>query len=127
MNYITIKIKNEDTITDYLLFHADYLNEAWIAEVKEDESIRIVREFTCHDVMNCLDEIARCTDYLGTVTQIIGNDFEPAVVQALREKLLCPQIDKSPVFRLPLSLSLQSRTGFWNRLTKAFPDLGMAG
>ncbi len=126
MSYITIRVKNEGRLTDYLLFHADYLNEAWLAEVREDDTTRIVREFACHDLMNCIDEIVLCADHLGIVTDVFGNDSEPAVVQALREKLLCPE-PETAVLRMPLSLSLNPVPSFWNRFTRALPDLGLAG
>lgn len=127
MSYITIRVRNEGRLTDYLLFHADYINEAWLAEVREDETTRIVREFACHDLMNCIDEIVLCADHLGRVTDVFGNDSEPAVVQALREKLLYPEPDTAAVIRMPLSLSLQPGPSLWDRLTRALPDLGMAG
>ncbi len=89
MGYINLSIKVRGQVKPYILFSADYLNEAWLAEAFEDGTTHIVKQFKCRKFHRCFYDVY---DYiesnLGEVTELTGNDVEPRYETMLRNILI---------------------------------------
>ena len=91
MDYITINL--EGSVKTYILFHAAFIREAWIAEVLPDGSNRIMRQFECHDLRDRQNEMAECLARLGAISQIAFSGIAPDTA-AFFEKML---MTKNPI------------------------------
>lgn len=88
MGYITFTISNRETIAEYILFHADYLNESWLAEVNSDGSTKILRQFKCKNFENCFSEAVAVIVLLGTVSKISVTDLDENYGYILQNEII---------------------------------------
>jgi len=88
MGYINLSIKRDGVTYTYVIFHAKYLNEAWLAEVQEDDTTKIVKQFKCRKFKNCFYDLARHINMLGQVEKLSATDIEPRFVKMLENILV---------------------------------------
>ncbi len=89
MGYINLSIKVRGQVRPYILFSAEYLNEAWLAEAYEDGTTHIVKQFKCSKFKRCFyDVYDYINSHLGEVVDLKANDVEDRYVTMLRNILI---------------------------------------
>lgn len=125
MGYITFNIIQDDQPRDFILFHAEYINEAWVAEVREDNSTRILREWECRNLLQCIDEIVLCIDHLGEVVKMIPSDIDPVAFKILEDRLMHESMNTKDLPKLPIARALHTNQ-IWDWLSHPFADFRIA-
>ncbi len=98
MGYTILKIRRNNKIRKYILFYADYLQEAWLSEVRDNETTKIVRQFRCKDT----DDLHQLSSDLSRMGEIINLASDETLEQHL--SLLDLKLEKSFKSRLVDSL-----------------------
>jgi hypothetical protein len=111
MGHINLQIRQNMMIKGYILSSAEYLEEAWLAEVHENGNTRIVRQFKCKEFRNCFEELKQFVNRLGEVKKLSCNGIKEQDVTQL-ENILLP---KSDVI-LPVNEPAGRGNQFWNWL-----------
>lgn len=79
MGYTTLSIRKNNRIRKYILFYADYLQEAWLSEVKDNDTTKIIRQFRCKDTI----DFELLTASLTGMGEIINLNSDETIVQHL--------------------------------------------
>ena len=69
MNYLRIAINANSTDRKFILFYADYLQEAWLSEVLENDTTKILKQFRCK-TENDVAKVAAYISKSGTVINL---------------------------------------------------------
>jgi hypothetical protein len=124
MGYTTLSIKNNNTIGKYIIFYADYLNEAWLSEVMPDDTTKIVKQFICKNESD-LDILCRYISRKGELINLTGShsvgDYLAILENKLAEKTcksIIPGFIKFAMTAMPYRM-------LWNRITHTFFNLGL--
>jgi hypothetical protein len=124
MGYTRLSLLKNDNVRKYILFYADYLNEAWLSEVLEDDTTKIIKQFKCknlHDV----DALAEYISKRGDVVKLTSGETTEEYLQILENRLV--EKPKRIYSRTPqLRLAFASYRLMWNRLTGWDAGLRMA-
>jgi len=126
MGYITLTISKGEITQDYILFHAEYLNESWLAEVNQDESTTILRQFKCKKFENCFDEAVSVILHLGEVKKISVNEVDEHYGELLQKAIrirshAIPSSDNLAVFNMAFT-----KQNLWNWLSQSLPGIHLA-
>lgn len=112
MGHINLSIQQDQLTKWYILSSAEYLEEAWLAEVNENESTKIVKQFKCKKFKSCFRELRDFVAQLGEVKKISGSDIREQDMRQL-EHLLFSKSDRV----LPINEPEKERkVHFWNWL-----------
>ena len=88
MGHIHLTIQKNKNTKNYILSNADYLEEAWLAEVNENNTTRIVKQFRCKKFENCFLELKHYVKQLGNVTILSGSDIKDQELKLLERLLI---------------------------------------
>jgi hypothetical protein len=92
MGHINLSIQQNQQTKWYILSNADFLGEAWLAEVRENDTTKIIKQFQCRKFENCFIELQRFIKKLGKVTRLSANEIKERDLQLL-ENILIPNED----------------------------------
>ena len=70
MSHINLSIQQGQNKARYILSNADYMGEAWLAKVNEDNTTKIIRLFRCSQFRDCFRDLKMFVDRLGEVKQL---------------------------------------------------------
>lgn len=87
MGYITLTVKKHNETKEYILFHADYLNEAWLAKVNDDDTTKIIKQFRCRKFEQCFHDAVHLISQLGEVTKISSSEIDELHISMFRYSL----------------------------------------
>jgi citrate lyase alpha subunit len=125
MGYISFNIQSGDEESEVILFHAEYLNEAWLAEVQQDQTTKIFEQFECFDLWQCVGPIVNSLKQKGVVTKITGTDIEEAIIKEITKKLIVSMAKHS--FRSRPGSAESTELSLWKRFANALPYVRMTG
>jgi len=74
MGHINLSIQQNAAIKTYMLSNAEYMGEAWLAEVKDDQSTKIIRQFKCKKFEDCFSELKLFLKGIGKVKKVTGTE-----------------------------------------------------
>lgn len=94
MNYLRIAVNANSKDRKFILFYADYLQEAWLSEVLENDTTKILKQFRCKNT-NDLTKVAAYISKSGTVINL-SNESTENCLKILEQKLNNPET--SPAF-----------------------------
>lgn len=114
MGHINFQIRQNMTIKGYILSSAEYLEQAWLAEVIENGNTRIVREFKCKEFSGCFQELKQFLSRLGEVKKLSCNGIKEHDVKKLEDILLVSKDDGILPINEPKNIATPDR--FWNWL-----------
>ena len=86
MSYISLSIKKNNSNKKYILFYAEYLNEAWLSEVLPNDATRIVKQFSCKNIAD-VQKVAAFLSKSGEVLNLAANDSADKKLMVLQQKL----------------------------------------
>lgn len=112
MGHIHFSIQLNQETKWYIFSHAEYLQEAWLAEVNENDSTKIVKQFKCKKLQNCFRELKEFVGRLGVVKKITANEIQDYDLSQLEYLLLTPTDDRV----LPVNEPKHRNRHFWNWL-----------
>jgi len=87
MGFTTLSLRQKNTVKKYILFYADFLQEAWLSEVLGDDQTRIVRQFTCRNQAD-LDSLASYISRKGELLNLASNDNAEPRLKIVERELL---------------------------------------
>jgi hypothetical protein len=93
MGYTILSIRRNNSIRKYILFYADYLQEAWLSEVKDNETTKIVRQFKCKDTDD-FEELSANLARMGEIVNLASNETIEQHLAVLDMKLEKPRSSK---------------------------------
>ena len=125
MSYITIKIRKQDQERDYLLFYAEYLNEAWLAIINHDDTTKIIRQFKCKEFEDCFDEAAELINRLGAVVKLTANEAGEMYLTKLQNAIYDKKNSCTPFHNGSLNMAATTQH-LRNWLAHSFPGLHIA-
>lgn len=76
MSHINLSIKQGETTKPYIIVNAEYLQEAWLAERREDDSTKIIKQFKCKEFKNCFPELTDCIVHMGEIVQLTSSEVD---------------------------------------------------
>ena len=128
MGYIQLTINtDEETVKQYVIFHAEYLNETWLAELHENGTTKIIADFEDKKPEQCLEELAIFIDHLGPVAKMSSQDIDADVVKQLKIRVMNEEIfEKGSSRFIPRHVSIPHYRNMWNRLMDSFAGFRMA-
>jgi len=91
MGYTTLSIRKNNTVKKYILFYADYLNEAWLSEVLENDTTRIIKQFKCKSLAD-LNDLADYISRSGEIINLTSNETAEVRLKILERQLKRKQI-----------------------------------
>jgi hypothetical protein len=95
MGFTTLSLRQKNAVKKYILFYADYLQEAWLSEVLHDDETRIVRQFTCRNQAD-LDHLASYISKKGELVNLASSgNAEPRLKVVERELLRRNQLHQN--------------------------------
>lgn len=123
MGYTRLSIQKNDKIRKYILFYADYLNEAWLSEVIENDTSKIIKQFKCKNLGD-LDELASYISKRGQIINLASNETAEDYLRILETKLA----NKPAVLSIipDLGFTLTPYRMMWNRVADTLSTLKMA-
>jgi hypothetical protein len=86
MGYISIFINKNNNNRKYILFYAEYLQEAWLSEVLENDTTRILKQFRCKNVGD-VEKVASYLSKSGNILNLAANDTSDKRLMKLEHKL----------------------------------------
>lgn len=86
MGYISIFVNKNNSNRKYILFYAEYLQEAWLSEVLENDTTRIVKQFRCKNVGD-VEKVATYLSKSGHILNLAVNDATDKRLMKLEHKL----------------------------------------
>ena len=116
MGYTTISIrKKNNSVRKYILFYADYLGEAWLSEVLDNDTTRIVKQFKCKSLLD-LNDLAAYISRNGEVINLSSNE-NPEIYLRILEKQLTKKrsalfVEKLNLMYLSVRMSLRKAPDF---------------
>lgn len=119
MAHIHLSIQKNQSTKWYIISNAEYLEEAWLAEVYENGRTQIIKQFQCNKFPDCFRELQNCINKLGKVTQISGNDVNDRDLTMLTNILMQGSDGILPV-NLPRSNIFFNHDFFWNWIKNDF-------
>ena len=119
MAHIHLKIQQDQNTKWYILSNAEYLGEAWLAEVYENDTTRIVKQFQCSKFQNCFRELHQVVRKIGKVTQVSGNDVNDSDLTLLKN-ILMKNSDNILPANLPRPSNFLNHDFFWNWIKNDF-------
>jgi hypothetical protein len=93
MNYTTLSIRKNNRIRKYILFYADFLQEAWLSEVKENDTTKIVRQFKCKNTDD-LQDLTADLSRMGEIVNLTSDETIEQHLAVLDMKLEKPYAEK---------------------------------
>lgn len=91
MSYLRISINTDLKKRKFILFYADYLQEAWLSEAFENDTTKILKQFRCKNT----SDIEKVADYIsksGKVTHL-KNESTENCLRVLENRLKNPKTD----------------------------------
>jgi len=73
MGYTVLSIRRSNGIRKYILFYADYLQEAWLSEVRDNETTKIVKQFKCKSTDD-FHELSQDLSQMGEIINLASNE-----------------------------------------------------
>lgn len=89
MNYLRIAINANSKNRKFILFYADYLQEAWLSEVFENDRTKILKQFRCKNNAD-VEKVAAYISKSGKVVNLLNESTENSL-KILEQKLNAPQ------------------------------------
>ena len=89
MGYTTLSIRKNNRIGKYILFYADYLQEAWLSEVLDNDTTKIVRQFRCKDTLD-FELLTASLSNMGEIINLNSNETIAQHLSVLEMKLEKP-------------------------------------
>ena len=86
MGYISIFVNKNNSKRKYILFYAEYLQEAWLSEVMENDATRIVKQFRCRNIGD-VEKVATYLSKSGHILNLAANDTTDKSLMKLEHKL----------------------------------------
>ena len=93
MGYTTLSIRKNNRIGKYILFYADYLQEAWLSEVLDNDTTKIVRQFRCKDTLD-FELLTASLSNMGEIINLNSNETIAQHLSVLEMKLEKPFASK---------------------------------
>ncbi|HLA55788.1 MAG TPA: hypothetical protein VK623_06790 [Flavobacterium sp.] len=124
MCYTKLSIKKNNKTRKYIIFYADYLNEAWLSEVVENDTTKIIKQFICKNE-NDLDILCRYISRKGELINLSGNHSANDYLAILENKLATKTCKSVIPGFIKFGMSAVPYRMFWNRLTHSFFSLGL--
>ena len=87
MGFTTLSLRNKSAVKKYILFYADYLQEAWLSEVLDDDDTRIIRQFTCRNHAD-LDQLASYISKKGELVNLASSENAEPRLKLVENELL---------------------------------------
>lgn len=109
MNYLRIAINANSKNRKFILFYADYLQEAWLSEVFENDTTKIIKQFRCKNTKD-VEKVAAYISRSGTIVNLLNESTENCL-QILEQRLANP-ISHAPLHKI---------TRFFSTLLGHFP------
>jgi hypothetical protein len=109
MGYTSLSIRKNNSVRKYILFYADYLNEAWLSEVLENETTKIIKQFRCKS-MNDLTLLTQYISSKGEVVNLKSGEGNEQPLRIIETRLS----QKSKSILRPIGLTFRM---IWNRIT----------
>jgi hypothetical protein len=109
-----------------MLFHADYLNESWLAQVNQDDTTTILRQFKCKKFENCFHEVVAVLPHLGKVNKISLNEVDESHGLVLQKAI------EQKSHSIPSSSDIatfnraSTKQNIWSWLSHSFPAIHLA-
>jgi len=97
MGHINLSIRQDQQTKWYILSNADFLGEAWLAEVREDDTTKIIKQFQCRKFENCFIDLQRFIKKLGKVTRLSASEMKERDVKLLENLLISPEDGILPI------------------------------
>lgn len=69
MPYTTLSITKNNETRHYILSFADYLQEAWLSEIKAGDKVKVVQQFRCRKASD-LTHIVESISGMGEITNL---------------------------------------------------------
>lgn len=113
MGHINLQIRQNRAIKGYVLSNAEYLEEAWLAEVHDNGNTRIIRQFKCKEFRSCFEELRDFVKRLGEVKKLSFSGIKEQDVQHL-QTLLLPKSDG--ILPVNESKNINTPDCYWNWL-----------
>ena len=89
MNYLRIAINANSKDRKFILFYADYLQEAWLSEVLENDTTKILKQFRCKNDKD-VDKVAAYISKSGSVINLSTESTENCL-KLLEQRLSNPE------------------------------------
>lgn len=112
MNYLRIAVDAKSTNRKFILFYADYLQEAWLSEVFDNDTTKIIKQFRCKDT-NDVHKVAAYISRSGTIVNLLNESTENCL-HILEQRL------ENPIPHSPLQKLLQLFDGFLEKFPKPY-------
>jgi hypothetical protein len=93
MRYTTLTIRNHNYMRKFILFYADYLQEAWLSEVNKDDSTKIIKQFKCKDTDD-FQVLLTTLSRMGEIINLSSNQTVEQHLAVLEMKLEQPRRSK---------------------------------
>ena len=74
MEHINLSIQQNAAIRTYILSNAEYMGKAWLAEVNDDQSVKIITQFECKKFEDCFSELQQFLKGIGKVKKVSGTE-----------------------------------------------------
>lgn len=87
MGYIRLNIQQDNQIKPFIIFSADYLNEAWVAESLHNGRTKIIKQFKCRKFQLCFNKLSDFIKRLGEVKEFNATGIEEHDITLLRQIL----------------------------------------
>lgn len=116
MNYLRIAVDANSKNRKFILFYADYLQEAWLSEVFENDTTKILKQFRCKSTRD-VEKVAAYIAKSGKIVNLLNESAENSL-KILEHRLNNPDT--------PSKFSLLSITKLYQLLIGSFsrPVLG---
>jgi hypothetical protein len=114
MGYTTLSLRKNNNVRKYILFYADYLNEAWLSEVMENDETKIIKQFKCKnhdDLSNLVAFISK----RGKVVNLASSETAEQVLKLVENRLMGEYENPSLIDKVILTLAPYRL--MWHRLS----------
>ena len=123
MGYTILSIRKNNRVRKYILFYADYLNEAWLSEVLEDDTTKIVKQFRCKSTDD-LHELSANLSRMGEIVNLSSDQTIEQHLSILDMKLEKPQPSKIVELLNTTADRIYSRISAFRRRSRMLRAIG---
>jgi hypothetical protein len=114
MGYTILSLRKNNNVRKYILFYADYLNEAWLSEVMENDETKIIKQFKCKNY----DDLSNLVAFIskrGKVVNLASSETAEQVLKLVENRLMGQFENPSLLDKLVLALTPYRL--MWHRLS----------
>jgi hypothetical protein len=104
MGYTTLSLRKNNNVRKYILFYADYLNEAWLSEVMENDETKIIKQFKCKNY----DDLSNLVTFIskrGQVVNLASSETAEQVLKLVESRLMGEFENPSLIDKVVLALT----------------------